>query len=65
MAIKVFLADDHAIVRDGLKTVIDKKGDGIVVIGEASNGNDVLKMSKTNPADIYLLDISMPILNGI
>jgi DNA-binding NarL/FixJ family response regulator len=65
MAIKVILADDHAIVRDGLKAVIDKKGDGIVVIGEASNGNDVLKMSKTNPADVYLLDISMPILNGI
>ena len=65
MAIKVILADDHAIVRDGLKSVIDKKGDGIVVIGEATNGNDVLKMSKTNPADVYLLDISMPILNGI
>jgi DNA-binding NarL/FixJ family response regulator len=65
MAIKVILADDHAIVRDGLKSVIEKKGDGITVIGEASNGNDVLKLSKTNPADIYLLDISMPILNGI
>ena len=65
MAIKVILADDHAIVRDGLKSVIEKKGDGITVIGEASNGNDVLKLSKTNPADLYLLDISMPILNGI
>jgi DNA-binding NarL/FixJ family response regulator len=65
MAIKVILADDHAIVRDGLKSVIEKKGDGILVIGEASNGNDVLKMSKTNQADVYLLDISMPILNGI
>ena len=65
MAIKVILADDHAIVRDGIKAVITKKGDGIAVIGEASNGNDVLKLSKTNPADVYLLDISMPILNGI
>ena len=65
MAIKVILADDHAIVRDGLKAVIDKKGDGISVIGEASNGNDVLKLSKTRPADVYLLDISMPVLNGI
>ena len=65
MAIKVILADDHAIVRDGIKAVITKKGDGIAIIGEANNGNDVLKLSKTNPADVYLLDISMPILNGI
>ena len=65
MAIKVILADDHAIVRDGIKAVITKKGDGIAIIGEASNGNDVLKLSKNNPADVYLLDISMPILNGI
>ena len=65
MAIKVILADDHAIVRDGIKSVITKKGDGIAIIGEACNGNDVLKLSKTNPADVYLLDISMPILNGI
>ena len=65
MAIKVFLADDHAIVRDGLKSVIEKKGDGIVVVGEASNGIDVLKLSATGSADVYLLDISMPVLNGI
>jgi len=65
MAIKVILADDHAIVRDGIKSVITKKGDGIAIIGEACNGNDVLKLSKTSPADVYLLDISMPILNGI
>jgi two-component system response regulator NreC len=65
MAIKVILADDHAIVRDGLKSVIEKKGDGIVVVGEASNGDDVVKLSATSPADVYLLDISMPVLNGI
>jgi two-component system NarL family response regulator len=65
MPIKVILADDHSIVRDGLKAVIEKKGDGIKIIGVASNGNDVLNLSKNNPADIYILDISMPILNGI
>ena len=36
MAIKVILADDHAIVRDGIKAVITKKGDGIAIIGEAT-----------------------------
>jgi len=65
MAIKVILADDHALVRDGLKAIIEKKGPSITVIGEATNGNDVLKLSQKQPADVYLLDISMPILNGI
>jgi two-component system, NarL family, response regulator NreC len=65
MEIKVILADDHSIVRDGIKAVIEKKGGNIAVIGEASNGNEVLKLAKQNPADIYILDISMPQLNGI
>jgi len=65
MEIKVILADDHSIVRDGIKAVIEKKGENITVIGEASNGNEVLKMARQNPADIYILDISMPQLNGI
>lgn len=65
MKIKVILADDHSIVRDGIKAVIEKKGENITVIGEASNGNEVLKMARQNPADIYILDISMPQLNGI
>jgi two-component system, NarL family, response regulator NreC len=65
MEIKVILADDHSIVRDGIKAVIEKKGENIAVIGEASNGNEVLKLARQNPADIYILDISMPQLNGI
>ena len=65
MSIKVLLADDHPVVRDGLRSVIDKKAEDIKIIGEASNGNDVLEMSKKNQVDIYVLDISMPILNGI
>jgi len=65
MGIKVIIADDHPVVRDGLISVIEKKCKDIEIIGEASNGNEVLEMAKKNPADVYVLDISMPILNGI
>jgi DNA-binding NarL/FixJ family response regulator len=65
MNIEVILADDHPIVMDGIKAVIEKIGKGIKVIGEASTGDEVLEMAKAYPADVYILDISMPILNGI
>jgi DNA-binding NarL/FixJ family response regulator len=65
MPIKVILADDHAVVRDGVKAVIERKGKDIKIIGEAASGKDVLVMAKRSPADVYVLDISMPELNGI
>lgn len=65
MSIRVLLADDHPVVRDGLRSIIEKKSEDIEVIGEASNGNEVLKIAKKKPVDIFILDISMPILNGI
>jgi two-component system NarL family response regulator len=65
MKIKVILADDHSIVRDGIRAVVDKKGENIQIIGEAANGMEVLKLASAKPADVYVLDISMPELNGI
>ncbi|MCK4395702.1 response regulator transcription factor [candidate division WOR-3 bacterium] len=65
MSIKVILADDHPVVRDGIKFIINRKGTDIAIIGEASNGSEVLDMAKEDPADVYVIDISMPILNGI
>jgi two-component system, NarL family, response regulator NreC len=65
MAIRVILADDHSVVRYGIKAVVDRKGKDITIVGEATNGKEVLKMARSNPADVYILDISMPILNGI
>jgi DNA-binding NarL/FixJ family response regulator len=65
MAIRVILADDHPVVREGIRAVIEKKGEGIVIIGEAGDGNEALKIAKDSPADVYILDISMPVLNGI
>ncbi len=63
--IEVYIADDHAVVRDGIKAVLERKSKDIAVTGEASNGNELLEMARRKPADIYLVDISMPVLNGI
>jgi DNA-binding NarL/FixJ family response regulator len=65
MAINIILADDHKIVRDGLKSVIKCLAQDIDVIGEASDGAGVLVLAQKSPADVYVLDISMPHLNGI
>ena len=67
MSIRVVIADDHPVVRDGLRLTIERSGKDIVVVGEASDGMEVLAMAKgrTTPADVFILDIIMPNLNGI
>ena len=65
MSARVIIADDHPVVRDGLRLTIERSGENIVVVGEASNGMEVLKIAKTKPADVFILDITMPNLNGI
>ena len=65
MKIKVLLADDHAVVRDGIKSIVEKKADDILVTGEARNGKEVLMLARQCPADVYVLDIAMPVLNGM
>lgn len=64
MTITVFVADDHAIVRDGLRSLLAAQPD-IEVVGDASNGREaVRKVSKSAP-DVVIMDIAMPELNGI
>jgi DNA-binding NarL/FixJ family response regulator len=62
--IKVFIADDHAIVREGLKQILAETGD-IVVAGEAENGLDAVKLFRKADSQVVLLDISLPDRNGI
>ncbi len=64
MTISVFLADDHAVVRDGLRVLLEAEKD-IQVIGDASNGREALRHIKRNSIDIVVMDIAMPELNGI
>ncbi len=63
-AIKVFIADDHAIVREGLKQILADTRD-IVVSGEAENGSDALRLFRKSACHVLLLDISMPDRSGI
>ena len=63
MSIRVVIADDHPVVRDGLRLTIERSEKDIVVVGEASDGMEVLKI--TQPADVFILDITMPNMNGI
>ncbi|MGV7209063.1 response regulator [Oxalobacteraceae bacterium A2-2] len=62
--IKVFIADDHAIVREGLKQILAETRD-IVVAGEAENGLDAVKLFRKSDCQVMLLDISLPDRNGI
>ncbi|MET3130596.1 two-component system invasion response regulator UvrY [Oxalobacteraceae bacterium GrIS 1.11] len=62
--IKVFIADDHAIVREGLKQILADTRD-IVVAGEAENGLDAIKLFRNAECQVMLLDISMPDRSGI
>jgi two-component system response regulator NreC len=62
--ISVFLAEDHAVVREGLKHVISSQQD-MDVIGEAEDGIEAVKKVKSLRPDVTLLDISMPRLNGL
>ena len=65
MSIKVVLADDHAIVRDGVRAVLERKGRELEVVAEISNGKELLDWAAKHDADVYVVDISMPVLNGI
>ena len=64
MTINVLLADDHAIVRDGLKLLLESQP-GIKVTGEAMNGRDAVRLTMKLHPDIVIMDIAMPELNGI
>jgi DNA-binding NarL/FixJ family response regulator len=63
MDTKVLLVDDHAILRDGLKMVLDAQP-GITVVGEAENGREALDLVEELHPDVVVMDIAMPQMNG-
>jgi two-component system, NarL family, response regulator NreC len=63
MQIRVLLADDHPIVRDGLRAILEREG--FKVVAEASNGREALGFAEKLHPDVAVLDLSMPLLNGI
>ncbi|AYH45609.1 response regulator transcription factor [Azoarcus sp. DN11] len=64
MTIKVLLADDHAVVRDGLGLVLQSQTD-MQVIGVAADGREALHQAVQHEPDVVVMDIAMPVLNGI
>jgi YesN/AraC family two-component response regulator len=63
MSIQVLLADDHQIVREGLKVLLEREG--FDVVAEASNGQQAVQMAEKFHPDVAVLDLAMPLLNGL
>jgi DNA-binding NarL/FixJ family response regulator len=61
---KIVLADDHALVRDGIRSLLESEND-LKVIGEASNGKEAIDLVNKIQPDLLIIDIRMPVLNGI
>jgi DNA-binding NarL/FixJ family response regulator len=63
MAIRVLLADDHQVVRQGFRALLEHEG--FVVVAEATNGQEAVELAQTTRPDIAVLDLTMPLLNGL
>jgi NarL family two-component system response regulator LiaR len=62
--IKVLLVDDHAVVRSGLAAVLASQ-DGLELVGEASNGQEAIRLAEQHQPDVILMDMMMPVMDGI
>lgn len=62
--INVLIADDHAIIRQGLKQILEMESD-IVVVAQASNGSEAVRLIREKKPDVVLMDINMPTTDGI
>ena len=62
--IKILLADDHAVVREGTREILERHGD-LTVVAEAENGRAAIDLAIRHCPDVAIVDISMPVLNGI
>ncbi|HUA58708.1 MAG TPA: response regulator transcription factor [Verrucomicrobiae bacterium] len=64
MPIRILLADDHTVVRDGLRALIEKQPD-MAVVAEASDGRECVRLAEEQSPDIVMMDIAMPNMNGM
>jgi DNA-binding NarL/FixJ family response regulator len=62
--LRLRLADDHAVVRQGLRKILEERSDWVVV-AEAGTGRDAVRLAEETKPDVAILDIAMPLLNGI
>jgi DNA-binding NarL/FixJ family response regulator len=64
VSIRVLLADDHGVVRNGLRFLLERQT-GMEIVGEAADGREAVRMAEAVDPDIVIMDIAMPLLNGI
>lgn len=62
--LRIVLADDHTILRHGLRVLLERQPD-FLVVGEASNGREAIEVAQQQSPDVVLMDVAMPIMNGI
>ncbi len=63
MALRILLADDHCIVRQGLRALLERSG--FEVVAEASDGQEAVRLAEAHTPDVAVLDLTMPLLNGL
>jgi len=64
MSLRVLLADDHGVVRKGLRFLLERQP-GVEIIGEAADGREAVRLAEESDPDIVIMDVAMPLLNGI
>ena len=62
--IRILIADDHHVVRSGLRMLLDRT-EGFIVVAEAADGEEAVRLAKDMKPDVAILDISMPVMNGV
>lgn len=63
MSLRIMLADDHSILRQGLRLLLER--DGLQVVAEASDGREAVRLAQVHKPDVAVLDLMMPLLNGL
>ena len=61
---RILIADDHEVVRKGLRALLESEP-GLEIVGEASNGREAVERAVSSKADVVVLDVGMPELNGL
>ncbi len=65
MAPRILIADDHEIVRDGIRNLLVKSGRDWEICGQATNGKEAVEIARALKPDIIILDITMPVISGL
>src|ERR1051326_3086192 len=63
-SIRILLADDHTVVRDGLRALLERESD-MTVIAEAADGRECVRLAETELPDVVVMDLAMPNMNGM